>query len=207
MRSVIGLADVINIFPPKKSQMKYIKNILIENSQKSVIGWAVEESDFDQVAEEIDKESYINKVKEFHQTFNHNVLHNPGIPRPDRCRLRIDLLDEEMSELKEAIKDKDIVAVADALCDIQYVLSGAVLEFGLGDVFPAIFDAVHKDNMSKRFDSLEDAQKTAQWYKVNRNTETRIEKKDGYYFLYRQTDNKILKPRESKLDLRSIIEG
>jgi predicted HAD superfamily Cof-like phosphohydrolase len=187
--------------------MENIKNILIENSQKSVIGWAVEESDFDRVAEQIDQTSYINKVKEFHQTFNHNVLHKPGIPRPDRCRLRIDLLMEELRELQQGIENEDFENIAKELADIQYVLSGAVLEFGLGDVFPAIFDAVHKDNMSKRFDSLEDAQKTAWWYKVNRNTETRIEQKDGYYFLFRQTDNKILKPRESKLDLRSIIEG
>lgn len=183
-----------------------IKNILIENSQKSVIGWAVEESDFDQVAEEIEKETYINKVKEFHQTFNHNVLHKPGIPRPDRCRLRIDLLTEELRELQQGIENEDFENIAKELADIQYVLSGAVLEFGLGDVFDKVFQAVHADNMSKRFDRLEDAQKTAQWYKVNRNTETRIEQKDGYYFLFRQTDNKILKPRESKLDLRSIIE-
>lgn len=187
--------------------MKHIKNILIENSQKSVIGWAVEEDDFDQVAKQIDQTSYLNKVKEFHQTFNHNVLATPGIPRPDRCRLRIDLLREELREFQEGIENNDLENIAKELADIQYVLSGAVLEFGLGDVFDDCFEAVHKDNMSKRFDSLEDAQKTAQWYKVNRNTETRIEQKDGYYFLYRQTDNKILKPRESKLDLGSIIEG
>ena len=42
------------------------------------------------------------------------------------------ILQEELNELKQAIDDNDLVEIADALCDIQYVLSGAILEFGLG---------------------------------------------------------------------------
>ena len=74
----------------------------------------------------------LNQVAEFHRTFHAPVLETPRIPSEARCNLRVSLLTEELDELREAIIDGDIVAVADALCDLQYVLSGAVLEFGLG---------------------------------------------------------------------------
>ena len=74
----------------------------------------------------------LNQVAEFHKTFNAPILETPQIPSEQRCQLRVDLLQEELDELSQALKDKDLVEVADALCDIQYVLSGAVLEFGLG---------------------------------------------------------------------------
>jgi predicted HAD superfamily Cof-like phosphohydrolase len=67
----------------------------------------------------------LNQVAEFHRTFKHPVLDQPAIPSEERCRLRVALLAEELEELKEAIEDQDIVEIADALCDIQYVLSGA----------------------------------------------------------------------------------
>ena len=84
----------------------------------------------------------LNSVAEFHRTFQHPILDNPQIPHKDRCKLRVALLQEELNELKDAIADNDIVEVADALADIQYVLSGAILEFGLGNKFQALFDEV-----------------------------------------------------------------
>ena len=74
----------------------------------------------------------LNQVAEFHNTFKHPVEPTPTIPSKKRCDLRVVLIREELEELEAAIKDNDIVEIADALCDIQYVLSGAVLEFGLG---------------------------------------------------------------------------
>lgn len=149
---------------------------------------------------------YLNKVKEFHQAFNHGALAKPGIPDETRCQLRIKLIEEELNELKLAIAHKDLVQIADALCDIQYVLSGTVLEFGLANKFAELFDAVHADNMSKRFNTYEDAAKAGEWYLTNRNEQTSVAEIEGYFFLYRQSDGKILKSRESKLDLKSIIE-
>ncbi|MEQ9168446.1 MAG: nucleoside triphosphate pyrophosphohydrolase family protein, partial [Fulvivirga sp.] len=86
----------------------------------------------------------LNQVADFHKTFKHPILESPGIPDEKRCALRVELIAEELKELEEAIKDKDLVEVADALCDIQYVLSGAILEFGLGDKFKALFDEVQR---------------------------------------------------------------
>ena len=83
----------------------------------------------------MDKIDSLNQVAKFHTTFKHPILSAPQIPSTTRCNLRVSLLQEELNELKEAILTNDLVEVADALCDIQYVLSGAVLEFGLGDKF------------------------------------------------------------------------
>ena len=102
------------------------------------------------------------QVAEFHKTFQHPILDNPTIPDEKRCALRVSLIAEELKELEEAIKDKDIVEIADALCDIQYVLSGAVLEFGLGEKFKALFDEVQRSNMSKACDNEEEAKATVE---------------------------------------------
>ena len=48
-----------------------------------------------------------------------------------------------------AIKDNNLTEVADAPCDLQYVLAGAILEFGMGAKFRALFSEVHCSNMSK----------------------------------------------------------
>mgnify|MGYP000244358821 FL=1 len=97
----------------------------------------------------MEKIDSLNQVAEFHRTFNAPILDTPQIPSEQRCQLRVSLLQEELDELAQALKDKDLVEVADALCDIQYVLSGAVLEFGLGDKFVELFKEVQRSNMSK----------------------------------------------------------
>lgn len=86
----------------------------------------------------------LTSVAEFHKTFQHPILDSPKIPSESRCKLRVSLIAEELKELEEAIQANDIVEIADALCDIQYVLSGAVLEFGLGNKFNALFEEVQR---------------------------------------------------------------
>jgi len=102
----------------------------------------------------------INDVKNFHITFKHPVLNDPQIPDEKRCKLRKELLIEEVKEFCEAVDNGDIVGVADALCDIQYVLTGAVLEFGFGEKFKALFEEVHRSNMSKACATLQEAKDT-----------------------------------------------
>ena len=65
---------------------------------------------------------FLEKVKEFHETFDMPVLSEPTIPDSERCDLRISLLEEEINELKQAILDKDITEVFDAFNDILYIL-------------------------------------------------------------------------------------
>lgn len=155
----------------------------------------------------MDKIDPLNQVADFHKTFRHPILSTPTIPSEDRCKLRVSLIAEELKELQEAIDDKDLVEIADALCDIQYVLSGAVLEFGLGEKFRALFEEVQRSNMSKACDTEEEAQKTVQYYKEERDTEGYYEKRDGKYLVFRKGDNKTLKSiNYSPADLKSILE-
>ncbi len=141
----------------------------------------------------MDKIDSLNQVAKFHRTFQHPILNEPQIPSKQRCDLRVSLIDEELQELKEAIKENDIVEIADALCDIQYVLSGAILEFGLGEKFPALFNEVQRSNMSKACESEEEAQITIAHYKEKKNTDCYYREVSGKYLVFRRGDNKTLK--------------
>lgn len=148
----------------------------------------------------------LNQVAEFHRTFRHPVLEIPMIPSEDRARLRVALLAEELKELEVAILQNDIVEVADALCDLQYVLSGAVLEFGLGEKFVDLFNEVQRSNMSKACNSLEEARETMQHYK-DKGVDCHFKEDGGRYLVYRTADNKTLKNiHYSPADLVSILE-
>ena len=91
----------------------------------------------------------LEQVRIFHETYGLSVKDAPDISDPKTNALRINLLAEEVEELKEALDNGDIVEVLDALTDIQYVLDGAYLSFGLHDVKQAAFEEVQRSNMSK----------------------------------------------------------
>src|SRR6188508_690070 len=135
----------------------------------------------------------LNAVADFHTTFQHPILSSPGIPSESRCKLRVALIAEELKELEVAILEKDIVEVADALCDIQYVLSGAILEFGLGEKFKALFDEVQRSNMSKACRSEDEAIATVEHYKKKDGTDCYYKEEGGKWLIYRKSDNKTLK--------------
>lgn len=135
----------------------------------------------------------LNQVADFHKTFGAPILPTPTIPNADRCALRVSLLAEELDELKEAIAANDLVEIADALCDLQYVLSGAVLEFGLGERFVDLFNEVQRSNMSKACQSLTEAEQTVKFYLDKDGTEAEIVEENGLWKVYRKSDNKVLK--------------
>lgn len=148
----------------------------------------------------------LTSVAEFHKTFQHPILDTPSIPAAARCNLRVALIAEELKELEEAIANKDLVEIADALCDIQYVLSGAVLEFGLKDKFNALFEEVQRSNMSKACKNEEEAIATQEHYKA-KGVESYYKQVDGLYLVFREGDHKTLKSvNYSPADLKSIIE-
>ena len=150
----------------------------------------------------------LKMVAEFHETFQHPILSQPAIPSKDRCRLRVALIAEELRELETAIRDKDIVEVADALCDIQYVLSGAILEFGLAEKFSELFEEVQRSNMSKACSSEEEARKTVQHYKQKDGTECYYRREGEKWLVYRTADQKTIKSvGYSPADLKKILAG
>lgn len=63
--------------------------------------------------------------------------------------LKLQLLAEELAELADGVRNNDIVEIYDALVDLQYVLDGAFLYFGLADLKQAGLEEVHSSNMSK----------------------------------------------------------
>ena len=155
----------------------------------------------------MEKIDSLNQVAEFHRTFNAPILDKPQIPSKERCDLRVLLLQEELDELKQAIADNDLTEIADALCDLQYVLSGAVLEFGLGDKFVELFNEVQRSNMSKACSSQDEADKTIEFYR-NKGEEAYSEPSGEKINVHRTSDNKVLKSvNYSPANLKSILEN
>ena len=91
--------------------------------------------------------SNFEKVKKFMQTFGQAVKTRPSFPSEKIVNLRHVLIEEELSELKLAMKNKDITEVADALTDILYVTYGAGHAFGID--LDKCFEEVQNSNMSK----------------------------------------------------------
>ncbi len=155
----------------------------------------------------MDKIDSLNQVAEFHRLFKHPILDNPTIPSKERSDLRVSLIAEELDELKEAIANNDMVEIADALCDIQYVLSGAVLEFGLGSKFVKMFEEVQRSNMSKACKSMEEVDASVAHYKERKGEECSYKQEGDKFLLYRTSDQKTLKSiNYSPADLKSILE-
>jgi predicted HAD superfamily Cof-like phosphohydrolase len=92
---------------------------------------------------------HIKMVSDFHTAFKVPTENEPIIPSKERCELRYKLIREELEEFKEAYENNDLVEVADALTDLQYVLFGSVVEFGLTEKFETLFKEVQRSNMSK----------------------------------------------------------
>jgi len=148
----------------------------------------------------------LNLVADFHRTFRHPIVEKPSIPDEKRCQLRVALLAEELKELEVAILQKDITGIADALCDLQYVLSGAVLEFGLGEKFKALFDEVQRSNMSKTCATEEEAKATVAHYLNKDGTLCYYEKVGERWLVYRKSDNKTIKSiNYSPADLEMVL--
>ena len=91
--------------------------------------------------------SNFRKVGIFMKTFGQEVKDKPSFSTDKINKLRLDLIREELNELTEAMKNKDLLEVADALTDILYVTYGAGHAFGLN--LDKCFEEVQNSNMSK----------------------------------------------------------
>lgn len=84
-------------------------------------------------------------VREFHAKFDVTDSPTPDISRHKNLRIR--LIDEERNELCQALGENDVVAVADALADLMYVVIGSALQWGIP--LERVFAEVHRSNMTK----------------------------------------------------------
>lgn len=89
--------------------------------------------------------SSFDRVLEFHNVFGCTI--NGGIKNPAIVSLRLKLIREELRELSEALESGDIVAVAHELADLDYVVNGAAIAFGV--VLPYATEEIHRANMTK----------------------------------------------------------
>jgi predicted HAD superfamily Cof-like phosphohydrolase len=91
--------------------------------------------------------SNFENVKNFMRVFGQEIKNKAEFPEEKVVKLRFELIKEELLELEEAIKEKNLIEVADALTDILYVTYGAGTAFGID--LDKCFDEVHNSNMSK----------------------------------------------------------
>tara|TARA_B100000902_G_scaffold374515_1_gene403554 strand:+ start:9187 stop:9765 length:579 start_codon:yes stop_codon:yes gene_type:complete len=150
------------------------------------------------------------RVKEFMTIMGQEVPTEPTEPKlnPAVTNLRVKLIEEELSELKEALKNDDFVEVIDALADILYVTYGAGVAWGVD--LQGAFDAVHLSNMSKMCKTQNEAMDTVKWYKDNpdKGYPSPTWKKEGkYYVVNESTTGKVLKSINYKpVDLKPFIK-
>ena len=92
----------------------------------------------------------IRKVQQFHEAFGVPIADRPTAAlSAELVALRVRLMEEELAEYKAAAEAGDLVAIADALTDLAYVLFGTYISHGLQDAAEALFAEVHRSNMSK----------------------------------------------------------
>lgn len=144
--------------------------------------------------------SNFQKVLEFNKAFgvksNKTVQHEIFDKDPKLVQYRLDLIEEEVDELKQAIKEKDMTETVDALADILYVVYGAFTAIGI-DADQA-FQIVQDSNMSKLCKTEEDAQETVMRYQeeVPQRYDSPAYRRsdDGVHFVvYNRSTMKILK--------------
>lgn len=136
-----------------------------------------------------------SQVLEFHKEFNQPIGDKIAFPDGERMKLRMILIQEEAREILEGIKDRDLPNVLKELCDLQYVLLGTVIEFGMQDVFQYAFDEVQASNMSKLSPNYEEALKQAVIISDETGVLTKInENENGSCYITRLSDDKVLKP-------------
>ena len=87
------------------------------------------------------------KVGDFMEAFGQEVLYIPTMPDFNLSALRLDLIEEEVQELRDGLANKSMLEIADALTDILYVVYGAGHAFGID--LDDCFHEVHSSNMTK----------------------------------------------------------
>jgi len=142
--------------------------------------------------------NYQKVLNEFNKSFgvitHDKPQYNLFDTDPKLVKYRLDLITEEVNELKEAIDNKDFKETIDALTDILYVVYGAYTAFGV-DADKA-FSLVHESNMSKLCKDEEEAISTVESYKRDSRYDSpayRLSPCGKYYVVYNESTNKILK--------------
>ena len=138
------------------------------------------------------------KILDFNKSFGVTTYTTPQYniydTDPKLVKYRLDLIEEEVAELKESIVNKDFMETADAIGDILYVVLGCATAFGLDA--DKIFDIVHRSNMSKLCKDEEEAIQTVKSYENDERYDSpsyRLSDDGKHYIVYNKSTKKILK--------------
>lgn len=92
----------------------------------------------------------LSEVEKFHNSFGIKNNYSPTtLIGADQYELRHRLMQEENNEYLEAVKNNDLVEVADALGDQLYILCGTILKHGMQELIGEVFEEIQRSNMSK----------------------------------------------------------
>ena len=138
---------------------------------------------------------FVSDVETFNKTFGKPNNYSPTIPNDKKLiDFVVDFIKEETEELEEAIQEKDIVEVLDAICDLLYVAIGnATMVFGLKDKLIPAFKEVQASNMSKSCETEKIAQITVAQRSLEQGEPCHYKKVGDVYVVYRTRDNKVMK--------------
>ena len=90
---------------------------------------------------------YLKSVREFLDKYEHKISNKPGLQSPKIRKFWQDMIMEEANETHVALKDNDLVAIADGIADLLYVTFGTALAYGIP--IKEVFKEVHRSNMTK----------------------------------------------------------
>ncbi|KAL0233194.1 hypothetical protein GEMRC1_011939 [Eukaryota sp. GEM-RC1] len=153
--------------------------------------------------------SNFHKIQEFHRVFDHPVNTTPRhdlLEDESLMQLRKDLIAEEFEEFQEAIRDRSLPDVADAIGDLLYVVYGAAAVLGIDA--DKVFDQVHTSNMSKLCATEEDAVSTVKHYKevYERDVDYKPSM-NGKWVVFDKNSGKILKSVSFKTPCFDYLEN
>lgn len=137
---------------------------------------------------------FVDEVEVFNNTFGKPNNYSPVIPNDKKLTdFVVNFIKEETDELAEAIENKDIVEVLDAICDLLYVAIGnATMVFGVKDRLMDAFAEVQASNMSKTCATVEEAEETIR-VRSEEHGPCYYKEVEGVYIVYRESDDKVMK--------------
>ncbi len=139
------------------------------------------------------KVPFVDEVELFNATFGKPNFYQPTIPDKKITDFVVNFIREETEELQQAIDDKDIVEVLDAICDLLYVAVGnATMAFGLKDKLLLAYEEVQASNMSKSCTTEQEALDTIDARMVDYGP-CHYRKVGDRYVVYRSSDDKVMK--------------
>lgn len=144
---------------------------------------------------ETTKVPFISEVEEFNNVMGKSYQNQeaPIINKAD-ADFVINFIQEELDELKEAVENKDIVEIFDAILDIAYVgLGNGAMVFGLKDKIEAGYAEVQASNLSKICSTQEEAIETVKVRSEEQGEPCHYTKTDHGFVVYRTRDNKVMK--------------